>query len=303
MAVTAKLSALALAGHEVRRRGLRGVKRLVRPLWMARLERRNREARDPLLSPDGPVVSLTTYEPRWHSVHYTIESIGSGRLRPSRMVLWVAPSVLDSGTPVPLQRQVARGLEIRTCEDLGPHKKYYAMVNEGASARDLVTADDDVLYWSDWLDGLAAAAQRHPGMVHAHRASVMSFDDAGCFLPYRQWAPCRSTRPSALHFFTGVGGVLYPPRMQEALRRAGDGFRECCPRADDIWLNAVAWRNGILVRQTRVFSPQLFEVPGTRAHGLAQDNREGGGNDRQLAATYTAEERAQLHALAREGAR
>jgi hypothetical protein len=157
-----------------------------------------------------------------------------------------------------------------------------------------------VLYWHAWLSGLVAAAQRHPGLIQAHRASVMSFDTEGRFMPYRDWPACRSTRASALHFFTGVGGVLYPPRMQEALRCAGDGFRECCPRADDIWLNAVAWRNGIAVRQTRVFSPLLFEVPGTRAHGLAQTNREGGGNDRQLEMTYTVQERAQLRALAQE---
>jgi hypothetical protein len=303
MAVMPAPGAWALAAHELQRRGLRGIKRFVRPLWMARLERRNREAREPLLSPDGPVVSLTTYEPRWHSVHHTIESIGSGRLRPSRLVLWVAPTLLDGALPEPLQRQVARGLEILACEDVGPHKKYYPIVNASLDARVLVTADDDVLYWSDWLDTLVAASQRQPELIHAHRASVMSFDAQGRFLPYREWPPCRSTRASALHFFTGVGGVLYPPRMQDALRRAGDGFRDCCPRADDIWLNAVAWRNGIAVRQTRVFSPQLFEVPGTRAHGLAQHNREGGGNDRQLEATYSPEERAALHALAQDTTR
>jgi hypothetical protein len=300
MAVTSDPGVWAVASHELRRRGLRGVKRLARPLWMARLERRNRQAHEPLLSSDGPVVSLTTYEPRWHSVHHTIESIGSGRLRPSRLVLWVAPPLLDGALPAPLQRQVARGLEIRPCDDVGPHKKYYPIVNESVDTRALVTADDDVLYWSDWLESLVAASLRQPDLIHAHRASVMSFDVRGRFLPYREWPPCRSTRPSPLHFFTGVGGVLYPPRMQEALRRAGDGFRVCCPRADDIWLNAVAWRNGFAVRQTRVFSAQLFEVPGTRAHGLAQHNREGGGNDRQLEATYSTEERAALQALAQD---
>jgi hypothetical protein len=303
MAVTNAPSVWAVAAHELKRRGLRGVKRLVRPLWMARLEQRNSQAREPLLSPEGPVVSLTTYEPRWHSVHHTIESIGSGRLRPSRLVLWVAPSLLDGAMPEPLQRQVARGLEIRACHDDGPHKKYHAIVNESVDTRALVTADDDVLYWGDWLETLVAASQRQPELIHAHRASVMSFDAQGRFLPYREWPPCRSTRPSPLHFFTGVGGVLYPPRMQDALRRAGDGFRICCPRADDIWLNAVAWRSGFAVRQTRVFSPQLFEVPGTRAHGLAQHNREGGGNDRQLEATYSPEERAALHALAQDARR
>ena len=289
-----------LAAHELQRRGLRGVKRLVRPLWMRRLMQRNLHGREPLLSSDGPVVSLTTYEKRWPSVHYTIESIGAGRLRPSRLVLWIAPTVLEAGTPPTLQRLVARGLEIRTCEDLGPHKKYYPMVAEGTAARGLVTADDDVLYWADWLETLAAAAARRPAFIHAHRAHVMSFQADGRFMPYDQWPGCRSTAPSPLHFTTGVGGVFYPPAMQDALRSAGDAFRACCPRADDIWLNAVAWRSGIAVCQTRVFSQQLFEVPGTRSHGLARENVQSGGNDRQLQMTYSDTERAQLFALARQ---
>jgi len=289
---------LDLAVHELRKRSLRGVKRLVRPVWMRRLMQRNLHSRESLLSADGPVVSLTTYEPRWQRVHYTIESIGCGRLRPSRLVLWIAPSVLQLGTPTTLQRLVARGLEIRTCEDVGPHKKYYPQVCEGAALRGLVTADDDVLYWGDWLETLAEAAARRPAFVHAHRVEVMRFEADGRFAPYARWPACRTTAPSPLHFLTGVGGVLYPCAMQEALRDAGDGFRECCPRADDIWLNAVAWRSGTQVCQTRVFSPLLFEVPGTRAHGLARENVQGGGNDRQLQMTYTPDERARLHSLA-----
>lgn len=288
------------AVHELHRRSLRGIKRLVRPLWMCRLMRHNLDAGAPLLASDGPVVSLTTYEPRWHSVHYTIESIGAGRMRPSRLVLWVAPSVLQAGTPETLQRLVARGLEIRSCEDLGPHKKYYPAVCAGPAARDLVTADDDVLYWDDWLQTLVEAAARRPQFIHAHRAHVMSFAPDGSFLPYALWPACRSTAPSPLHFTTGVGGVLYPRAMQDALRNAGDAFRACCPRADDIWLNAVAWRAGIQACQTRNFSPLLFEVPGTRTHGLARENVQSGGNDRQLQMTYSDTERSQLFALARQ---
>lgn len=295
--------AWATLRHELQRRSLRGAKRLLRPRWMRRLDERNRDSSEPLLARDGPVVSLTTYEPRWHSVHYTIESIGAGALRPSRLVLWIAPSVLQLGTPQALRRLQSRGLEIRTCEDLGPHKKYFPLVSEGSAECALVTADDDVLYWRDWLQTLVEAARARPQYIHAHRASVMTFDASGAFLPYLDWPACRTTRPSALHFFTGVGGVLYPSSMQQALRRAGDDFRAICPRADDIWLNAVAWRSGIRVCQTKVFSPLLFEVPGTRAHGLARENRDTGGNDRQLDATYTPQDRLALHALAQEETR
>ncbi len=295
--------AWAALRNELQRRSLRGAKRALRPLWMRRLDQRNRDSREPLLSAGGPVVSLTTYEPRWHSVHYTIESIGAGALRPSRLVLWVAPSVLLMGMPDALLRLQARGLEIQSCEDLGPHKKDYPLVAQDSTERPLVTADDDVLYWDHWLHTLVAAARERPAYIHAHRVSVMAFDDAGAFRPYLEWSPCRNTRPSALHFFTGVGGVLYPPPMQAALREAGDAFRASCPRADDIWLNAVALRSGIRVCQARAFSPLLFEVPGTREHGLARENRDSGGNDHQLAATYAPHERAWLQALAREGGR
>jgi len=287
----------AIAANELQRRSLRGLKRALRPIWMRRLERRNAESRDSLLSGEGPVVSLTTFEPRWARVHYAIESIGAGRLKPSRLVLWVAPSVLALNTPKPLQRLVARGLEIRSCEDLGPHKKYFPLVMEGPQTQGFVTADDDVLYPANWLEKLVAAAERRPDAIHAYRAHLMAFAPDGSFLRYADWPACRSTLPSPLHFTTGVGGVLFPPAMQDRLRAAGDGFRAVCPRADDIWLNAVALRAGIAACQVSVFSPLLFELPGTRTHGLASGNREGGGNDQQLAATYSAEERVHLRAL------
>lgn len=289
-------SAAATLANELRRRSLRGVKRLVRPLWMQRLATGNAESRAPVTG-DGPVVSITTYEPRWRLVFYTLESIAAGDLRPSRLMLWVAPSVLSLGMPLELERLTSRGLEIRICEDVGPHKKYFPAVLEGSAPQGLVTADDDVLYPADWLARLAAAARARPRHIHAHRAHVVAFAADGAFLPYAQWPACRSTAPSALHFSTGVGGVWYPPTMQDALRAAGDGFRAVCPKADDIWLNATAWRAGIAVCQVAPFHPLLFEIPGTRAHGLAKHNVETGGNDRQLAATYGDAERAQLRAL------
>lgn len=290
-------SAVATAAHELRRRGLRGVKRLVRPVWMRRLAARNADSREPVTG-TGPVVSLTTYEPRWPTVFYTLESIAAGTLRPARLMLWIAPSVLTLGTPRELGRLVARGLEIRTCEDLGPHKKYFPAVSEASAPQGLVTADDDVLYPADWLASLAQAARARPAHVHAHRAHVVAFEPDGRFRPYAGWPACRSTAPSALHFTTGVGGVWFPPAMQDALRAAGDGFRAVCPRADDVWLNATALRAGVAVCQVARFHPLLFEIPGTRAHGLAKHNVETGGNDRQLAATYSDAERARLRALA-----
>lgn len=278
---------LEFALDAVRRRSVRGLKRAIRPIWMRRLAARNEQSRESLLDPDGPVVSLTTYGQRLAGVHYTIESIGSGTCRPSRMMLWIGHDLLATGLPEPLQRLLRRGLEVHGCHDLGPHTKYFHAMNSVPGNRPLVTADDDILYPRNWLARLVAPAARGPRLVHCHRAHVMTFEADGRLALYESWPACHSTTPSFRHFLTGVGGVIHPPAMQEVVRAAGDAFMACCPRQDDIWLTAVAFRAGIKIRQTSPFHPVLFELPGTRSGGLARHNVQGGGNESQLRATFS----------------
>ncbi|HEY6134422.1 MAG TPA: hypothetical protein VIW70_10610 [Rubrivivax sp.] len=283
---------------QIKRRSLRGVKRLVRPLWMRRLQHQNLQGAGPVAVPGsaGPVVSLTTFGQRIEQVHYTVESIAAGTLLPSRLMLWVDAVVLQRGLPAALQRLVARGLEVRGCQDVGPHTKYFPAVNALPADRALVTADDDVLYPRRWLAGLVQASRADPTSIVCYRAHVVSFATDGSLAPYDGWPACRSTLPSPRHFVTGVAGALYPARMQLALREAGDAFLACCPRADDIWLNAIAWRTRVPVRQITPFHPVLFELPGSRSTGLARHNVQGGGNDEQLRATFSAAELAALRA-------
>lgn len=259
----------------------------VRLRWMRWLDARNRDSTEPVVQPGGPVVSLTTFEPRWARVHYTLECIGAGRHRPSRLLLWVAPTVLQLGITEPLRRLQRRGLEILTCEDIGPHKKYFPAVNQVPPDQPLVTADDDVLYPLDWLQRLRDGAARLPGRVLAHRARTIRFLPDGTLAPYAQWRTCRSAQPGALQFSVGIGGVLFPPSMQQALREAGEGFKASCPRADDVWLKAVALRHDVDVAQAAETEPFLIDVPGMRESGLARHNVSGGGNDAQIQATFT----------------
>lgn len=259
---------------------------VVRWRWMRWLDRRNQELADPVVQEGGAVVSLTTFGQRWSRVHYTIESIGSGRVKPSRLLLWVAPSLLEDGIPEPLKRLQRRGLEILSCDDVGPHTKYFPAVNHLPLRCDLVTADDDVLYPLDWLERLRDAALQRPEQIVAHRARTISFLGDGQLAPYVQWRHCNDVSPSPLHFALGVGGVLYPPVMQHALRDAGDGFRLCCPRADDVWLKVVALHHGVDVCQIAPAPPLVTDLPGTKGSGLARHNVSGGGNDEQIRATF-----------------
>jgi hypothetical protein len=266
------------------------------------LQRLNETATGPVVAPGGPVVSLTTYGPRIDTVHLTIESIGRGRLKPSRLILWLDDAARFKDLPEGLRRLKARGLEVYLTDNLGPHTKYYPYVASQAHHEvPLVTADDDIVYPRWWLRRLWEAYRAAPDQISCYRAHVVALQDPDgtAIRPYREWPPCGSREPRWRHFATGVSGVIYPPQFLDFMHAQGDAFKACCPKADDIWLHAMALRAGLRVRQLGRL-PRYFEgLPGTHDQGLVHFNSFNGGNDRQVAATYVADD---LRKMAQEPA-
>jgi hypothetical protein len=298
MSSTPDVSPLQLKLDALRNRLRRAVKRPMRLWWMAQLRNRNASGQASVVAPGGPVVSITTTRVRLQSIFYTLETIGSGRLKPSRLVLWIDQGLIDQGLPESLLRLQKRGLTIQGCRDVGPHTKFYPQVaSEPNATTALVTADDDQLYPHDWLERLQRAYQQQPDIIHCYRASRMVLGSDGRLLPYKSWHPTQSVLPSALNFATGVSGIIYPPTMQAALARRGTAFIDCCPKADDVWLNAVALWERIPVRQIVPQQRNFAELPGSRQQGLARTNVDRGGNDPQIAATYRPEDLTYLMAL------
>ena len=250
----------------------------------------NRFGRNSVTEPGGPVVSLTTYGKRIGMVHYAIESIARGSIRPSRLILWLDDEALIQNLPAPIRRLQKRGLEVKSCKNFGCHKKYYPYV-ESQQTFDvpLATADDDILYPRDWLKRLVEANREYPGAVNCYRARMMAMDENGIG-KYLDWKHCNSTTMSFRHISLGCMGAIYPPLFLLALKRAGTDFETCCPKGDDLWLHVQALRAGFKVRQ---ILPQLpyfaFQaIPGTERSSLSHENvTYGDGNDCQIRATYT----------------
>lgn len=221
-------------------------------------------------------------------MHLTIESIGVGSVRPRRIILAVDPGITVESLPTGVRRMMRRGLEIlESSQQIGPHTKYFPYVATSDKHRyPLVTGDDDTLYPRKWLEQLQAAARRHPGEVHcfrAHRAALKS----GAFLPYNSWAPTSDTEPSILNFATGVSGVIYPPRVLNALNAHGDSFLQVCPRADDIWLHFIAVITETPIRQLNNRPRKFPEIWGSQRNALHTGNTANRENDVQISATYT----------------
>lgn len=223
----------------------------------------NHRSSAPIVGDGDANVSLTSYGRRIGTVWKTIETIGAGTVRPRRIILWLDDIAAFTNPPTELQRLCARGLELRSCRDYGPHKKYYPYVCEifpNEPERTLVTADDDVFYPPSWLEELLRA--HRPDEVTAFRARMRT--DA----PYRSWLTCTTTEPSERVFATGVSGVAYPPTLLAALRERGDQFVDICPRADDFWLHYAAVATGVPIRQVRDTSVLWWAMPRTAAKGL-----------------------------------
>lgn len=249
----------------------------------------NRYGNKPVTQTDGLVVSLTSYGKRVNTVYLAIESIGRGRLLPSRIILWLDSRTAFANPPASLRRLMRRGLEVQLCENYGPHKKYYPYLQSlNEFQAPLVTADDDVFYPCYWLKDLAQAFAQCPDVINCFRAHVMTVDEHGIG-KYESWGLVSSTEPNAYHVATGVGGVIYPPAFLGILKSAGTGFIDSCLKADDLWLHVHAVRAGYKIRQIRSRALLPLSIPGAEGVGLWKNNIFGG-NDKQIASTYTGED-------------
>lgn len=246
--------------------------------------------RRPVTGTAPVVVSLTSHGRRLRSVSLAIESIVSGSMRPRRLILWVDHEA-DRARALrsrPLRRLVARGLELRVGEPVGPHGKWWPYVqSEEVHRLPLVTADDDIRYGREWLRELVDAYASMPDIIHCHRAHRIALAADSTPEPYMAWPPCSSTNPSHRWFLTGVSGVLYPPDFLDELRADGAGFRETAPHADDVWLTARAIANGVRVAQVRDTARVWPTIVGGQRSALSRNNGTEGGNDAQIAATMT----------------
>jgi hypothetical protein len=255
---------------------------------LAWLRLANRYGRSPITQADGAVVSLTTYGVRTKTVHLAIESIGRGQMRPSRLILWIDDASLLEDLPLGIRRLQKRGLEVLHCKNYGPHKKYFPYLESLHKFQEpLVTADDDVFYPRYWLKKLVDAYHRFPEAVNCHLARVIAVTHDG-IARYESWQFADSTDQSVSHFAIGVGGVLYPPRLQERLKREGTAFLNCCPKADDVWLHVQALRTGFKIRQIAPKAFYFINIPGTQNNALYYKNLAGGENNRQIETTYDA---------------
>lgn len=185
------------------------------------------------------VVSLTTYPARISTVWITIASLLAQTMKPCKVILWLAEEQFpDHKIPLSLEKMKQRGLEIRFCGDLKPHKKYYYAIQEYFDYY-VITADDDIFYPENHIEQLWKEYEKYPDSIICHWSHLIAFDVSGKFLPYEEWRDNGAESPAYATLAVGCGGVLYPPGSLPMETFDRQRIVEYTLYTDDLWLKCM----------------------------------------------------------------
>ena len=234
---------------------------------------------------DGVIVSLTSFPARIGSLWIVIETLLRQTYKPDKIILWLANSQFESleELPIRLRKLMNRGVEIRFCDDIRSHKKYYYTM-KNYPEHTVITVDDDTFYPENLVESLIVTSQKYPNTICCNLAHKMTFDNNGNILPYIKWDSgsqgCNT--PSDVLVPVGCEGVLYPPGSLNEKIFDKEQIYQLCPLADDLWLKAMATLNGFKAVKVRPDSIPFANLLSAKESSLNSVNVNENKNDEQL---------------------
>jgi glycosyltransferase involved in cell wall biosynthesis len=235
------------------------------------------------------IVSLTSYPERMYDIHYCLYSLLNQSLKPDELILWLAKEEfpnLDDDVPKKVLELKNHGLKIKWCKDIKSYIKLIPTLKEFPDDI-IVTADDDVFYPKDWLELLYSEYLNNKNSVVCHRAHYIDFDD-NKFHEYSKWKKTiLNDKPSYFNFFTGVGGILYPPKILYKDAKSENIFKKLSPNADDLWFWAMTVLNKKKIKIVENGYNYITYINPKRELGLSEEKtlfheNQKGRNDEQL---------------------
>jgi hypothetical protein len=231
------------------------------------------------------IVSLTSYPPRFKDMNLCLKSLLLQKVKPDKIIVYLGSDTTETDITQDMRKMEKYGIEYRidSMLNLKPHKKYYYAMQEYPSAV-VVTADDDIVYPSNWLKKLLQAHEKYPNAVCGWRVHKIEFDETGKMKPYAKWrSQYRGGNEPCMNIVaTGCSGALYPSGALDKRAFDVDKIERLCINADDLWAKCME-----VLKHTPVVWVKNYQVtlPGTSKEqetALNVDNVAGGMNDKQL---------------------
>ena len=198
------------------------------------------------------IISLTSIPSRMHTVHVVIESLLTQKYKPEHVILWLSEfdrngnKIFDRDQlPTLLKKQMKRGLLVNFCDDIRSYRKLLPSMKQYPNSH-IVTADDDIIYPSDWLARLVSVHEKHPECVVCYRGVKITFDQNKKLSPYLNWPEFTNKyQPSFDLFPQGGEGTIYPVGTFNQNAFDKDVFLKICLTADDVWFKAMSLHNNV----------------------------------------------------------
>lgn len=228
------------------------------------------------------IVSLTTIPQRIEAAAKVIEGMLTQSIRPDIILLNLGIELFkDIELPQKIKDLKNNGIQIRYCQDLGCHTKYYYAMKQFPNDI-IITIDDDIIYSNTLIENLYHSYLQFPKAISAMRVHCITFDiNNNMLAPYKKWHTDCSEYigiPSMKLFATGVGGVLYPPHCMDNQLFDDLIFRKLAPKQDDIWLKFMQLLSTTPCVLAKRQAPLEF-IGDTQDIGLCYSNVQGGQND------------------------
>lgn len=201
----------------------------------------NTEKRDQILT-----CTLTTFPARINSVQYTIKSLFNQSVKPDRIVLWLASSEFEHVEfPESIKALQKRGLEIRYCDNLYGHKRYYKMIDEQEENELMIMFDDDIIFPYFLIERLYEKWKRFPNCIVCERGQLYTTQERDILNPGRWPVTSRIglERPSFRILASPGGGCLVPPHALYKDANVPEIIRKYALKTGDIWLMFMAVQN------------------------------------------------------------
>lgn len=228
------------------------------------------------------MVNLTSYPPRFATLHLTLKSLLLQNVAANKVVLWLYKADYQQLPPEVLALE-QQGLTIELVEqDIKSYKKLIPALLRYPEAFH-VTADDDIYYRPDWLAELLGGYRGDSREIVCLRAHYILLDESGNLQPYRYWqAKTEHRGPDNRLFFTSGAGALFPPGALHPDVTDTEKFCRLSPHGDDIWLYWMATLNGCAIQRTGS-NKKLIVWKNSKAITLWQLNKQpDSGNDFQI---------------------
>ena len=215
-------------------------------------------------------------------------------MKPDKIILWLAESQFpDKKLPKIFDEVKACGVEVRFCpEDIGPHKKYFYVMQEYPEDL-IITFDDDIVYYDFVIEKLYASYVEYPDCVSAMRVDKINFLPDGTIGGYYDSFDVCFKLPKGIKSFRNIAtngaGSLFPPHVIREEVFNIENIKKCCPIADDTWLKFMEVFSGTqVVSAWDEMCIPGWTIFGSQKFALWDDNGKGGENDKQIHAMLEA---------------